>query len=91
LWVSGPDYYLDEDGEERSDLDPEQGYESDGWWTCHRETKNGDLVLIYRSQIKKDLAYLIEARSDAFSLQDDDFAVEMGLGLRLSLRGHREV
>ena len=78
VWVTGPDYYLDEDGSERQDLDPGQGYEPGGWWTCHRETEEGDLVLVYRSQKKKDLAYLIETRSAAYSLLDDDHAAERG-------------
>jgi len=78
VWVTGPDYYLDEDGSERQDLDPGRGYEPGGWWTCHRETEEGDLVLLYRSQKKKDLAYLIETRSAAYSLLDDDHAAQRG-------------
>lgn len=74
VWVTGPDYYLDEGGSDRRDLDPGKGYEPGGWWTCHRETEEGDLVLLYRSQKKKDLAYLIETRSAAYSLLDDDDA-----------------
>jgi len=34
LWVTRPDYYLDEDGCDREDLDPALGADSDGWWTC---------------------------------------------------------
>jgi hypothetical protein len=78
VWVTGPEYYLDEDGEERADLDPGQGYEPGGWWTCHRDTEAGDLVLLYRSRAKRDLAYLIETRSAAYSLLDEDQAAEMG-------------
>lgn len=78
LWVTGPDYYLDDDGQERRDLDPGQGYEPGGWWTCHRETEDGDLVLLYRSQRRKDLAYLIETRSAAYSILDENLAAEMG-------------
>ena len=78
VWVTGPDYYLEDDGSERADLDPGQGYEPGGWWTCHRETEEGDLVLLYRSRRKQDLAYLIETRSDAYSLLDDEHAAEQG-------------
>lgn len=78
VWVTGPDYYLDQDGAERRDLDPGSGYEPGGWWTCHRKTEAGDLVLLYRSPKKKDLAYLIETRSAAYSLLDDEAAAEMG-------------
>jgi len=78
VWVTGPDYYLEDDGSERADLDPGQGYEPGGWWTCHRETEDGDLVLLYRSRRKQDIAYLIETRSDAYSLLDDEHAAEQG-------------
>lgn len=71
MWVTGPKYYLDDDGAERRGLDPGQGYGRGGWWTCHRETEQGDLVLLYRSQRKKDLAYLIETRSAAYSILDN--------------------
>lgn len=76
VWVTRPDYYLDDDGTERADLDPGQGYSPGGWWTCHRDTEEGDLILLYRSRKNKDLAYLIETRSDAYSLLDDAAAQE---------------
>jgi predicted RNA-binding protein with PUA-like domain len=78
VWVSGPSYYLDDNGEERRDLDPAHGYEPGGWWTCNRKTEEGDLVLVYRSQLKKDLGYLIETRSAAYSILDEDLAAEKG-------------
>jgi hypothetical protein len=76
LWVTGPDYYLDEDGADRRELDPAHAPASGDWWTCHRETQKGDLVLLYRSQIKKDIAYLIEATSEAYPIRDDEWAAE---------------
>jgi hypothetical protein len=30
LWVTRPDVYLDEDGSDREDLDPDSGVDSDG-------------------------------------------------------------
>lgn len=77
VWVTRPEVYLDDDGEERHDLDPERGYRS-GWWTCHPETKEGDLIVLYRTAPKSDIAYLIMARSDAYSLLDEPFAAENG-------------
>lgn len=68
LWVTGPQYYAEADGSDRADLDPESDYESDGWWTCHKDTREGDQVLLYRTTPRKDIAYLIQARSDAYSL-----------------------
>lgn len=78
LWVTGPDYYLDEDGEDRRGLDP--GLESDtgGWWTCDKKTRQGDLIFLYRTSPKKDIAYLIQAASDAYSIDEDYYAAEMG-------------
>lgn len=78
VWVTGPEYYLDDDGAERRILDPGQSYEPGGWWTCHRKTEQGDLVLIYRTKPKKDLAYLIETRSAAYSLLDNAAAKKRG-------------
>ncbi|MGA9099784.1 MAG: tetratricopeptide repeat protein [Methanotrichaceae archaeon] len=72
LWVARPDVYLDEDGSDREDLDPESGIESDGWWTCNKNTKEGDLVLLWRTSPKKDIGYLIQAKSDAYSIADDN-------------------
>ncbi len=72
LWVTRPDVYLDEDGNDREDLDPDSGVDSDGWWTCHKDTKKGDLVLLWRTTPKKDIGYLIQAESDAYSIADDN-------------------
>jgi hypothetical protein len=72
LWVTRPDVYLDEDGSDREDLDPDSGVDSDGWWTCHKDTKKGDLVLLWRTSPKKDIGYLIQAESDSYSIVDDN-------------------
>lgn len=50
LWVTKPKYYLDKDGSERSELDPSSGEDLWGSWTCHRDTKKGDLALLWRSR-----------------------------------------
>ncbi len=65
LWVTGPDYYLDEDGKDRRDLQPNVGFVPDDWWTCAPATKAGDLALLYRSTVRKDVAYFVVVRSDA--------------------------
>jgi hypothetical protein len=83
---------LDDDGRERRDLEPGLAYEPGGWWTCHRDTAEGDLVLLYRRKPRsddelypvvqgrrfQDIAYLIVAKSDAYGLLDEPGAVEMG-------------
>lgn len=82
VWITDPRHYLDEFGNDREDLDPESGLEpesssdSTGWWTCHKDTQKGDLVLLYRSRIKRDIGYLIQTESDAYSIVDDDYASE---------------
>jgi hypothetical protein len=62
LWVTAPEYYLDENGAERRDLDPSAGFSPTAWWTCSPETQAGDTPLIYRSQKKKDIAHFAVAR-----------------------------
>ncbi len=82
VWVTDPRHYLDEFGNEREDLDPASGLypessaDSTGWWTCNKDTKKGDLILLYRSRIKRDLGYLMQAESDAYSIVDENYASE---------------
>jgi EVE domain/Endonuclease NucS C-terminal domain len=71
VFVTGKKYYLDPDGRDRRSLEPGGGWERGGWWTCHRDTRAGDGILIYRTRPKADLAYVAVARSDAYSLLDD--------------------
>ncbi|MCB2193638.1 MAG: DUF91 domain-containing protein [Deltaproteobacteria bacterium] len=79
LWVTRPTYYLDEYGNDRWDEKSlKDEADSDGWWSCHKDTLAGDLILLWRTSPKIDIGYLIQARSDAFSIADDDYAVEMG-------------
>lgn len=76
VWVADQYSYLDDDGNERADLDPRNNIDNNGWWTCHRDTKKGDLILLYRSRIKRDIGYLTQAESDAYSIADDKYASE---------------
>ncbi len=69
---------MDEWGNERADLDPINNIDNDGWWTCHKNTQKGDLVLLYRSRIKRDIGYLIQAESDAYFIGDENYAAEQG-------------
>lgn len=64
VWVTRPEFYLDEDGSERADLLPGDDW-WDSVWTCHKDTKAGDQVLVYRTSPRKDIAYLFSAMSDA--------------------------
>lgn len=50
LWVTQPEYYLDDDASERSELDPSSREDLWGSWTCHKDTKKGDLALLWRSR-----------------------------------------
>ena len=78
LWVTRPEFYLDEDGEDRRDLDPDLESDTEGWWTCDRRTKQGDMIFLYRAKMKKNIAYLIQAVGDAYDISDDEFAREWG-------------
>ncbi len=49
--------------ERREFLTPGQS----GWWTCHKDTKRGDLVLVYMSGSAGNIAYLVEASCDAYT------------------------
>jgi predicted nuclease of restriction endonuclease-like (RecB) superfamily len=88
LWVTRPKYYLDDDGSERSELDPSSGEDLWDSWTCHKDTKKGDLALLWRSRKylgqflaskdvkttigpKSDIAYLFQAKSDAYSTDEE--------------------
>ncbi|MCX6089096.1 MAG: EVE domain-containing protein [Candidatus Atribacteria bacterium] len=78
IWVTRPDYYLDPDGKEREDLNPSSGNDVSDWWTCHKNTQRGDLVFLWRTSPKKDIGYLIQAASDAYSIADNDYALKQG-------------
>jgi len=68
VWVTRPTFYADLDGSDRADLRPEAGTEEPTWWTCHKDTKPGDLVVLYRTAPRSDIAYLFEATSMARTL-----------------------
>lgn len=78
LFVTRPDYYANPDGSDRDDLDPDFAGDADGWWTCHSNTRRGDHILLYRTTPRQDIAYLLRAVSDAYSLSNDDYALDMG-------------
>jgi hypothetical protein len=44
IWITRPDYYLDDDGTDPEYLNPKSKYASDGEWTCSKYTKKGDLA-----------------------------------------------
>ena len=78
LWVTRPEFYLDENGDDKADLDPDSGVDSDGWWTCHKDTHIGDLAFLWRTTPKRDIGYLFQADSDAYSIAEDEYASEKG-------------
>ena len=59
LWVTRAEYYLDGDGNDKEDLDPTKTEDTDGWWTCHKDTRKGDLVFLWRTAPKKDIGCLL--------------------------------
>lgn len=76
VWVTQPEYYLERDGRDALDLNPAVKMDrSEMYWSCDRHTKRGDLVFLYRTAPKKDLAYILQARTDAIA---DDESVAGG-------------
>ena len=73
LWVAKPEFYEHADASSSISVGPEEG-----WWTCARQTIAGDLALLYRAKTRKDIAYLMLATSNAFSILDDPFAEDRG-------------
>ncbi len=91
VWVTGPMHVFEEDGTPSHDLLPVDhavpgDFEDDhDWWTCHPDTRMGDLAVLYRSGARndagrrpavgpKDLCQVMLATSDAFPLADDPLA-----------------
>ena len=70
LWVTGEEYYRD--------LPPAPNEGWDGTWTCHAETREGDLSLLYRKSPESNIAYIFQVVSDAYSLRDDREARDKG-------------
>lgn len=86
LWITTPDYYLDENGNEREDLEPRDYSDTGGWWTCSRHTTKGDFIFLWRARGAFDIKYLIQADSDAYPLGNDKYASEMGWNWRCDYR-----
>jgi 5-methylcytosine-specific restriction enzyme A len=51
LWVTRPEYY--------------DSVEACDGWSCHEDTKMGDLVLLWRAKGKSDIGHLLQVESDA--------------------------
>jgi hypothetical protein len=93
VWVSGPQYTFEADGKAPrwllpvEEVLPEHFDDDNGWWTCHPDTKAGDLAVLYRSGAEndpgyvprygpKDVSHVLLATSDAFALADDPLVGE---------------
>jgi len=70
IWVTKPEYYEEDEGVDRMELDP---FYVGGktTWSCDENTKIGDIVLIYRTRPRSDIAYLLVVLGDAEE-QDED-------------------
>ena len=78
VWVADQRSYLDEDGNDHPNLDPVNESAAYSSWTCHKNTRKGDLALLYRSRRAKDIGYLIQANSDAYQIFGNKIALENG-------------
>lgn len=83
-WSTKPEYFLGSNNQESPFLEPEAvSHPGESWWTCHKDTRAGDLILLYRAgkqnrKTYQDIKYLIMATSDAYSITDDEYAFEHG-------------
>jgi hypothetical protein len=62
LWVIRPEYY--------DQVEPATS------WSCHKDTKEGDLIPMGRAKKKNDIAYLLQATSDSAPNPEWDYACE---------------
>ena len=62
LWVIRPEYY--------------DQVESASGWSCHKNTKKGDLIFMWRAKKKHDIAYLLRASSDSAPDSSWDYACD---------------
>jgi 5-methylcytosine-specific restriction endonuclease McrBC GTP-binding regulatory subunit McrB len=62
LWVIRPEYY--------DQVEPATS------WSCHKDTKKGDLILMWRAKKKHDIAYLLQATSDSTADPEWDYTCE---------------
>jgi len=47
-------------------------------WVCHKDTRAGDLVLLYRTGPKSDIAYLLRAEKNASPIMGSAYATKIG-------------
>ncbi len=73
LWVTQPQHLRTADGSYRTDLNP--GTNQDGWWTCNKNTRAGDIALVYESGPQtRHIAQIIQVLSDAYPIHDAENA-----------------
>jgi len=63
IWIWKPEFYFDTDGKESPHLLPGTRVRCVG--TCHPDTEPGQLVVLYRTKPKMDVAYLLRTVSSA--------------------------
>jgi len=82
VFVTKPDYYLADPDDLNSEdkFGPEDIGESDdpedytNWiWSCHKDTKQGDLIYLYRTAPKKNIKYVLLAMSDAYPMPEENY------------------
>jgi hypothetical protein len=77
LWVAKPAYTQDPLDQTRDRPDMEEP----GWWTCHEDTKRGDLALLYVTAPFSEVRWLIRTEtenSELVDLRDDPDAQAEG-------------
>ncbi len=78
IWVNRPEYIHEVDGSIQPELDPDIVSDQGGWRTCSKDTKAGDLVMVYRSHSDRGIVGIVQATSDAYSIVGNATAQYMG-------------
>jgi len=86
LWVAKPKYTQDPADSTRDRPDMMDAPITDatpGWWTCHEDTKRGDLALLYATAPSSEIRWLIRTESEheqLIDLRNDQDAQAEGFG-----------
>ncbi len=77
LWVTYPRFAQDQDDPEQDRPDLSPGDTGD-YWTCHEDTRAGDLAMLYVTDPFMEVRWLFSAESAARSLENDADAQREG-------------
>ncbi len=77
LWVAKPRYTQDSDDPLADSPRLRVGC-IDGWWSCHADTKLGDLAFLYRTSPFSEVRWLLRVAGNVRSIRDEPEAQREG-------------